>query len=195
MLPCHSSDQPGRSARNTPASAEALTCRPYSVFLRVGFAMPPLLPGARCALTAPFHPSLPIPLGEACRRSALCGTFPRLASGGRYPPPLFRGARTFLVILSSLHWKRRRGCPAPWRALHSMAPPDSKGASGGAPDVAFQQQLEQQRADLPIDVAVDDPRAPAPLERADRRAAVGDVVAPALERQEERTRLVVDQAD
>lgn len=31
-------------------------CRPYSVLLPVGFTVPPLLPGARCALTAPFHP-------------------------------------------------------------------------------------------------------------------------------------------
>src|ERR1700749_5098330 len=30
--------------------------RPYSVLLPVGFAMPPALPPARCALTAPFHP-------------------------------------------------------------------------------------------------------------------------------------------
>ena len=28
----------------------------YLVLLRVGFTMPRLLPGARCALTAPFHP-------------------------------------------------------------------------------------------------------------------------------------------
>jgi len=26
------------------------------VLLRVGFTLPPLLPAARCALTAPFHP-------------------------------------------------------------------------------------------------------------------------------------------
>ncbi len=32
--------------------------RPYSVLLRVGFAMPLRLPAARCALTAPFHPYL-----------------------------------------------------------------------------------------------------------------------------------------
>ena len=31
-------------------------CRPYSVLLPVGFTLPPLLPDARCALTAPFHP-------------------------------------------------------------------------------------------------------------------------------------------
>ena len=30
--------------------------RPYSVLLPVGFALPPLLPKARCALTAPFRP-------------------------------------------------------------------------------------------------------------------------------------------
>jgi len=28
----------------------------YLVLLRVGFALPHRLPGARCALTAPFHP-------------------------------------------------------------------------------------------------------------------------------------------
>jgi hypothetical protein len=31
-------------------------CRPYSVLLPAGFTMPRLLPAARCALTAPFHP-------------------------------------------------------------------------------------------------------------------------------------------
>ena len=30
----------------------------YLALLRVGFAVPPLSPGARCALTAPFHPYL-----------------------------------------------------------------------------------------------------------------------------------------
>jgi hypothetical protein len=30
----------------------------YLTLLRVGFAMPPLLPATRCALTAPFHPYL-----------------------------------------------------------------------------------------------------------------------------------------
>jgi hypothetical protein len=29
---------------------------PYLVLLRVGFTLPPVLPQARCALTAPFHP-------------------------------------------------------------------------------------------------------------------------------------------
>jgi hypothetical protein len=40
--------------------------RPYSVLLPVGFAVPPTLPPARCALTAPFHPYLPLlSLGRA----------------------------------------------------------------------------------------------------------------------------------
>src|ERR1700720_4306765 len=42
--------------------------RPYAVLLPVGFALPPPLPAARCALTAPFHP---------CRRARL-----RRATGG-----------------------------------------------------------------------------------------------------------------
>jgi len=29
---------------------------PYLVLLQAGFTLPPLLPAARCALTAPFHP-------------------------------------------------------------------------------------------------------------------------------------------
>jgi hypothetical protein len=64
--------------------------RPYSVLLPVGFAVPLPLPGARCALTAPFHPYL------LCRRSVFCGTFPGVAPAGRYPAPFVRGARTFL---------------------------------------------------------------------------------------------------
>jgi hypothetical protein len=32
---------------------------PYLVLLQVGFALPRLLPAARCALAAPFHPYLP----------------------------------------------------------------------------------------------------------------------------------------
>jgi len=83
-----SSNQPGRRAETKPI------CRPYSVLLPVGFAVPLPLPVARCALAAPFHP---------CRarrrwRSALCGTFPGVTPAGRYPAPSFRGARTFLAV-------------------------------------------------------------------------------------------------
>ena len=65
--------------------------RPYSVLLPVGFAVPPLLPAARCALTAPFRP------GRAeTRWYIFCGTFPQVTLAGRYPAPFLAGARTFL---------------------------------------------------------------------------------------------------
>ena len=69
--------------------------RPYSVLLPVGFAVPPTLPPARCALTAPFHPCCG-KTRHAPQRSVLCGTFPGLAPAGCYPAPLVHGARTFL---------------------------------------------------------------------------------------------------
>ena len=87
-------------------------CRPYSVLLPVGFTMPFLLPGPRCALAAPFHPCPPegfVP--ERIRRSALCGTVPGVAPAGRYPAPSFRGARTFLACLIDT-----RGRPTLWRS-------------------------------------------------------------------------------
>ena len=53
----------------------------YLVLLRVGFTLPHLLPDARCALTAPFHPYLIL------RRFVFCGTFRRLAPPRRYLAP------------------------------------------------------------------------------------------------------------
>src|SRR5690348_6244484 len=62
----HSSGTPvtGRLARPTRTAARKLARalrprRPYLVLLPVGFALPPPLPEARCALTAPFHPCRP----------------------------------------------------------------------------------------------------------------------------------------
>ncbi len=70
---------------------------PYLALLPVGFAVPLLLPAARCALTAPFHP-YPVRrlTGPRTWRFVLCGTFPGVAPAGRYPAPFLRGARTFL---------------------------------------------------------------------------------------------------
>ena len=48
--------------------------------------MPPPLPGARWALTPPFHPYLAASR-TGHRRSVLCGTFRRVALTGRYPAP------------------------------------------------------------------------------------------------------------
>ena len=84
-LPAASSNQPGQrsgdgskdsSAEKPPRNALR---RPYSVFLPAGLAMPLMLPCARCALTAPFHPFLAavcflwrFPWG--CPRRKLSGT-------------------------------------------------------------------------------------------------------------------------
>ena len=70
--------------------------RPYSVLLPVGFALPPLLPGARCALAAPFRPCPRAASRRLRGRCVFCGTFPGVAPAGGYPAPYSRGARTFL---------------------------------------------------------------------------------------------------
>jgi len=54
---------------------------PYLALLPVGFAVPPPLPDARCALTAPFHPYL-------IRRSG--GLFSVALSLGSPPPDVIR---------------------------------------------------------------------------------------------------------
>ena len=69
-LPGGSSDLPessGPPSRRAQSPKVILSERPsgvlflsYLVLLRVGFAMQRLLPGARCALTAPFHPYRPL---------------------------------------------------------------------------------------------------------------------------------------
>src|SRR5579859_8053645 len=43
---------------------------PYLALLRAGFCLPPMLPPARCALTAPFHPYSPSRL-STLRRSGM----------------------------------------------------------------------------------------------------------------------------
>ena len=96
-LPDASSNQPGR--RPGDRLGRFRPCRPYSVLLPAGLAVPLPLPVARCALTAPFHPYLqPGPRGVGARRFAFCGAFPGVAPAGRYPAPCLRGARTFLSL-------------------------------------------------------------------------------------------------
>src|SRR5579862_137973 len=58
---------------------------PYLVLLRAGFCLPPVLPPARCALTAPFHPYSPSPLRAPAERYVFCATVLRVAPTGRYP--------------------------------------------------------------------------------------------------------------
>src|SRR6185295_14712903 len=57
---------------------------PYLVLLRAGFCLPLVLPRARCALTAPFHPYSPPPEGEG-ERYIFCATVLQVALTGRYP--------------------------------------------------------------------------------------------------------------
>jgi hypothetical protein len=116
-LPVRSSDLPEGSASH----ANAL----YAVLLRMGFTLPPVLPRARCALTAPFHPCQTCAVqgheGKAQREAAhslslRCKALPPCGSSARrktsavcflwhFPSPhgarplagiLLFGARTFL---------------------------------------------------------------------------------------------------
>ena len=127
--PTASSNQPGRRDPETGSERpRGRPCRPYSVLLPAGLAMPPPLPEARCALTAPFHP-YPFENG----RFDLCGAFPGVAPAGRYPAPCLHGARTFLDP------RRARGRPADWRNLNRQAASHgqcfcSGGPSGGPCD-------------------------------------------------------------
>jgi len=62
--------------RAEPARRPRRAILPYLVLLRVGFSLPPPLPAARCALTAPFHPYSAQPPQRT--HSALSGALLRL---------------------------------------------------------------------------------------------------------------------
>jgi hypothetical protein len=102
-----SRDQPGQ--RSGKCSCALRRGRPYSVLLPVGFTLPPLSPGARCALAAPFRPCPRAAARRLRGRYDFCGTFPEVALAGGYPAPYSRGARTFLYRL------RGSGRPAVWQ--------------------------------------------------------------------------------
>jgi len=97
-LPQASCNQPGRWRENARRS-QSSDIAPIRFCSRWGLPWPTLLPGPRCALTAPFHPYL-IWSCPHIRRFAFCGTFPGVAPAGRYPAPCFHGARTFLERFS-----------------------------------------------------------------------------------------------
>ncbi len=86
--PTRKSNGPGRpvAASDDAAVLPAWSCSRWGLPSQIGH------PTCWCALTAPFHPCLHDPATvrrpfRADRRSVLCGTFPILADGGRYPPP------------------------------------------------------------------------------------------------------------
>jgi len=95
---------------------------PYLVLLRAGFAVPVLLPGLRCALTAPFHP-YQLRANSKLRRFAFCCTFRGLAPPRRYlaPCPMEPG-------LSS-RGRTARGCLANSRAHHRPDPCEAQAGS------------------------------------------------------------------
>jgi len=100
--PCASSDLPG-STCGPHAAAEAARSPIWSCS---GWGLPcrRVLPPARCALTAPFHPCRPLARGRRC---IFCGTFRGLAPPRRYlaPCPAEPG-------LSSTRLAPGSGCPA-----------------------------------------------------------------------------------
>ena len=87
--PAASCDLPGRRPGNPPGRARgkpgAARVVSYSVLLPVRLAMPRLLPAARCALTAPFHPC-PARCGAVCFLWRCLGGRPRRALPGTVFP-------------------------------------------------------------------------------------------------------------
>jgi len=75
-------------------------CRPYSVLHPMGFTVPALLPGPRCALAAPFRP-----YPAKARRNPFCGTLPDPSS-----PKLVADRRALpgIVVPWSPDFPRRR---------------------------------------------------------------------------------------
>src|SRR5689334_20065472 len=102
--PSASRDRPGRRRESAPGPFGAR--RPYLVLLPVGFAMPPPLPAARCALTAPFHPCRPL-------ASGLGGLLSVALSLGSPPPGVTRHRASVEPGLSSLHPRGRRAAIRP----------------------------------------------------------------------------------
>ncbi len=139
---------PGGEARH-PWPWFPVAGRPYSVLLPVGFTLPPLLPAARCALTAPFHPSPRLARREVCflwhfpwgrPRRPLAGTvFPWSPD---FPPPPAGGQQRSSSRLARCRCAKRAGmaspgwavCPSARASLPAATPasgrPDSPKGSG-----------------------------------------------------------------
>lgn len=104
--------RPTRTAgREIPACSGERCGRPYSVLLPVGFAVPSLLPGTRCALAAPFRP--------CPRDSQSCagGLFSVALSLGSPPPAVSRHRFPVEPGLSSTHGRAvRSDRPTVWQA-------------------------------------------------------------------------------
>ena len=104
LLPGRSSNQPGRSsAKHTclalPRSAPPLFGLAPGGVYHAAIVANRAVRSYRTLSPLPGHASRRTPV----RRYTLCGTFPNFPkeAGGRYPPPLFRGARTFLGVIAN----------------------------------------------------------------------------------------------
>src|SRR5260370_29312796 len=75
-------DGPSRSIPQRGCRA-GMPTPPYLVLLRAGFCLPLVLPRARGALTAPFHP---YPPSREVGRYIFCATVLQVTLTGRYPP-------------------------------------------------------------------------------------------------------------
>ena len=192
------------STRPTRATGRECPCvcsvgnaagRPYSVLLPVGFTLPPLLPGARCAFTAPFHPCLP-----GLRRAG--GLFSVALSLGSPPPAVSRHRIPVEPGLSSA---------IRCRVTAAVQPPDGAGFArwgglrqsgaglrgrrfgrrwwrwGAWPDGSLRRRLSFRRADTApalgepsyaVDLAVSPIAAMTPASRARVAASASPVTAP-----------------
>ncbi len=122
--PSASCDRPERRREGSPGIFGSLrdACRSYLVLLPVGFSLPPPLPAARCALTAPFHPCLPpgVP-----RRAG--GVLSVALSLGSPPPGVTRHRASVEPGLSSPRVTAESGHPAVWhRKIWVVVAPLSK---------------------------------------------------------------------
>ena len=117
--------QPTRAARReTRLPRLPGARRPYSVLLRVGFAVRPLLPAARCALAAPFHP--------CCGPKPVSGLLSVALSLGSPPAGVTRHPCFAEPGLSSTEVSFRRGCPAPWRRRYLARPRSRSNSSSNS---------------------------------------------------------------
>ncbi len=86
----------------------------YLVLLRVGFTMPLMLPLARCALTAPFHPYSQVPPELTDLTLNGSGIFllhwPSAHAAQTLSGTLPYGARTFLELLTARDCPTNSGC-------------------------------------------------------------------------------------
>jgi len=135
MLSCqhYILDNPHASAGSS-LCRQGSTQRAYSVLLPVGFALPPLLPAARCALAAPFRP---------CRDPGSCpappgGLFSVALSLGSPQAGVTRHRRSAEPGLSSK--VSPRGCPGLWHARTLANPPPCRqvGREGTAGDISME---------------------------------------------------------